>query len=158
MIKTRNVLKLIIAVVVSELAGVIGAIFTTPAISGWYTTLIRPSFSPPNWLFAPVWTLLFALMGIALFLIWKNNTATRKNTAYWFFFIQLILSIVWSIIFFYYHNISGAFIEIIFLWIVIFATIIAFYKISKPAGYLLLPYIVWVSFAAILNFVIWRLN
>ncbi len=156
--RVNNFFKLVIAVVVSELAGVIGSFFTTSAIPTWYAGLVKPALNPPSWVFGPVWTALYALMGIAAFLIWKNQTATSKNMAYRFFFIQLILNVVWSIIFFYHHNIGGAFIEIIFLWLAIIATIIAFAKISKPAAWLLVPYLLWVSFAMYLNYAIWMLN
>lgn len=157
--KISNVLKLVIAIIISELAGVIGSFFTTSSIQGWYATLMRPSFSPPNWVFAPVWTSLFALMGIASFLIWQKGLARRdvKISLYVFVF-QLILNILWSVIFFGLHSPGGAFIEIIFLWLSILATIILFFRIYKPAAYLLLPYILWVSFAAYLNYSIWMIN
>lgn len=158
-------IKLIVSIIIAELAGIIGSIFTAPQISGWYQTLAKPSIAPPNWIFAPVWTVLFALMGIALFLIWsskdQNLTPTKKNTikiALYLFAGQLILNILWSMIFFGIQSPEWAFIEIIFLWLAILATIIAFNKISRPAAYLLLPYILWVSFAAYLNFTIQSLN
>ena len=172
--KINNSLKLIIAIAVSEAAGVIGAIFTTPAIqSGWYAILARPALNPPAWVFGPVWTTLYALMGISLFLIWssyaKASDGQEKRTikiALVLFGIQLILNTLWSIIFFGstsltihgLNNIGIAFVEIIFLWLAILATIIAFVKISKPAAWLLVPYILWVSFAGYLNFSIWTLN
>ena len=165
MIKTNNFLKLVIAIVVSEAAGVIGAFFTTPSIAGWYATLVRPALNPPAWVFGPVWTTLFALMGIAAFLVWssfaKATDGQEKRTikvALVLFGIQLVLNTLWSIIFFGSHNPGAAFVEIIFLWLAILATIIAFAKISKPAAWLLLPYILWVSFASYLNFMIWILN
>jgi len=156
--KINNTFKLIIAIVVSELAGIIGSVFTTPSIAGWYSGIVKPIINPPAWVFGPVWTTLFAMMGISLFLIWKNQMATSKNMAYRFFFIQLILNTVWSIIFFYHHNIGGALIEIVFLWLAILTTMVTFYKISKPAAWLLAPYILWVTFAVYLNFAIWSLN
>ncbi|MFH2136458.1 MAG: TspO/MBR family protein [Patescibacteria group bacterium] len=156
---SKNFLKLIIAILVSEAAGIIGSIFTTPSIQTWYANLLRPEFSPPNWIFAPVWTTLFALMGIAAFLVWKRGLGDKKvKIALWIFAGQLILNIFWSIIFFGLHSPGGAFLEIIFLWLAILATIISFAKISKPAAWLLLPYILWVSFAAYLNYAIWILN
>ena len=170
-----NTFKLIIAIVISELAGVIGALFTTPAISsGWYATLVRPALNPPAWVFGPVWTTLFVLMGISLFLVWKQHSHILKNVrmlrvwkwAIFFFFLQLVLNTLWSIIFFGstsltingLNNIGTAFFELIFLWLAILATIIAFAKISRPAAWLLVPYIAWVSFAGYLNFMIWMLN
>lgn len=151
--------KLIIAIVVSELAGVIGSVFTTPSIDGWYAGIVKPALNPPAWVFGPVWTTLFALMGISAFLIWKKGLERKDvKIALVFFGIQLILNTLWSIIFFSLHSPGGALIEIIFLWLAILATIIIFAKISKPAALLLVPYILWVSFAGYLNFSIWQLN
>lgn len=157
--KVNNFSKFIMAIAVSELAGVIGSIFTTPSISNWYAGLIKPSLNPPAWVFGSVWTTLFALMGIAAFLIWKKGL-NHKNvkTALIVFIGQLVLNTLWSIIFFGLHSPGGALIEIIFLWFAILATIIVFSKISKPAAWLLVPYILWVSFAIYLNYAIWALN
>ncbi|MFA5172844.1 MAG: TspO/MBR family protein [Candidatus Paceibacterota bacterium] len=157
--KTNNTLKLIIAIIVSELAGIIGSVFTTPSIAGWYAGIVKPALNPPSWVFGPVWTTLFAFMGIAAFLVWKKGL-NRKDVkiALGIFLGQLVLNTFWSIIFFGLHSPGGAFIEIIFLWLAIFATIIAFVKISKPAAWLLIPYILWVSFASYLNFMIWISN
>ena len=149
----KNLGKLIIAIVVCELAGIVGSIFTAPAVKTWYPTLIKPSFKPPNWLFAPVWTALFLLMGIAMFLVWKKDKKGLK-----IFFIQLFFNILWSIMFFGLKSPLLGFIVIVALWILILATIIRFFKISKPAGWLLIPYILWVSFASILNLAILILN
>ncbi len=157
--KPSNFFKFIIAIVVSQLAGIIGAFFTTPSIPGWYADIVKPSFNPPAWVFGPVWTTLFALMGIAAFLVWKKGLERRDvKIALAIFLAQLILNTLWSILFFGMQSPSGAFIEILFLWSAIVATMITFYKISKPAAWLLLPYIAWVSFAAYLNFSIWMLN
>lgn len=163
--KINNYLKLIISVVVPLVAGGIGSFFTTPNIETWYAELVRPSFSPPNWIFAPVWTLLFILMGVALWLVWSSyekskDEKTRKNIkiAIFLFGVQIILNVFWSIIFFGTQNPGLAFAEIIILWLAILATIIAFVKVSRWAGWLLLPYILWVSFAAYLNYAIWMLN
>lgn len=157
--KINNASKLIIAIVVSELAGIIGSVFTAPSIPTWYAGLIKPGLNPPAWLFGPVWTALFALMGIAAFLIWKKGL-DRKDVkiALGIFACQLVLNTFWSIIFFGLHSPGGALVEIVFLWLVILTTIIAFAKISKPAAWLLLPYILWVNFAAYLNCAIWALN
>ncbi len=155
----NNTLKLIVAIVVSELAGIIGSVFTTPSIAGWYAGIVKPVLNPPAWVFGPVWTTLFALMGIAAFLVWKKGL-DRKDVkiALSIFIGQLVLNTLWSIIFFGLHSPGGALIEIMFLWLAILATIIAFAKISKPAACLLLPYIIWVSFAGYLNYSIWQLN
>ncbi len=157
--KINNTFKLIIAIVVSELAGIIGSVFTTPSIAGWYTGIVKPALNPPAWVFGPVWTTLFALMGIAAFLVWKKGwNRNDVRIALSVFAGQLTLNTLWSIIFFGLHSPGGALIEIVFLWFAIFATIIVFYKISKPAAWLLVPYIIWVSFAGYLNYLIWSLN
>lgn len=151
--------KLIISIAVSEFAGIIGSIFTSPAIPNWYANLNKPILTPPGWIFGPVWTTLFALMGIAAFLVWRKGL-DRKDVkiALGIFLGQLALNTLWSIIFFGLQNPGAAFVDIIFLWLAILATIIAFAQISKPAAWLLAPYILWVSFAAYLNYVIWILN
>jgi len=157
--KLNNFLKLVIAIVVSQLAGVIGSVFTISSIPTWYTTLQKPSFSPPNWIFGPAWTTLYFLMGVAAFLVWRHGFEKKEvRRALTIFGGQLVLNALWSIIFFGLHNPFWAFIEIIVLWLAILWTIFAFYKISRPAAYLLLPYILWVSFAAYLNYSIWILN
>ncbi len=163
--KISNTFKLIIAIVVSESAGIIGALFTTPAVqSDWYAGIVKPALNPPAWVFGPVWTTLFALMGIAAFLVWSSYAKASEDkkrgvkVALILFGSQLVLNTLWSIIFFGLHNPGGALIEIIFLWLAIIATIVMFYRISKPAAWLLVPYILWVSFAVYLNFAIWTLN
>ncbi len=157
--KLNNIFKLIIAIVVSELAGIIGSVFTAPSIASWYARIIKPALNPPAWVFGPVWTALFVLMGIAAFLVWKKGL-DRKDVkiALGIFVAQLALNTLWSIIFFSLHSPGGALFEIVFLWLAILTTIVAFYKISKPAAWLLVPYILWVSFASYLNFTIWWLN
>ena len=150
-------LKLIISLIIPQLAGGIGSLFTSPSISTWYATIAKPSFNPPNWIFGPVWTTLFLLMGISLFIVWNEKSKLKKK-AITVFGIQLGLNTLWSILFFGLHSPLTAFIEIIFLWAAILLTIIYFYKISKPAAYLLIPYILWVSFAAVLNISIVFLN
>ncbi|PIT92830.1 MAG: TspO protein [Candidatus Harrisonbacteria bacterium CG10_big_fil_rev_8_21_14_0_10_42_17] len=156
----NNTFKLIIAVGVSLSAGVIGSFFTAPAVqSVWYIELVKPALNPPSWIFGPVWTTLFALMGITAFLVWKKGLDRRDvKIALGIFLGQLVLNTLWSIIFFDLHSPGGALIEIVFLWLAILATIIAFAKISKPAAWLLVPYILWVSFAMYLNYAIWVLN
>ena len=164
--RLNNFFKLIIAIAVCELAGVVGSIFTVSAIPTWYAGLVKPVLNPPSWIFGPVWTILYALMGVALFLIWKQHSNILQNVRMlriWrigivVFFIQLFLNAIWSIIFFGLHSPSGALVGIIFLWLAILATIIIFAKISKPAAWLLVPYILWVSFAGYLNYSIWTLN
>lgn len=154
-----NTLKLIISIALPLIIGFTASLFTTPEISGWFTTLQKPSWNPPNWLFAPVWTILYILMGIAFYIIWKwEGNKNSKQLAITFFIIQLLLNFCWSFIFFNQHQVMFAFIEIIILWTFILLTIISFAKRNKLAAWLLVPYISWVSFAAILNFTIWKLN
>lgn len=155
----KDTLKLIIIIVICEAAGFIGSLFTTPAIPAWYQYLERPGFAPPSWVFAPVWTLLFALMGLALFLVLKNGLARHEiRAALGIFIAQLILNVFWSIIFFSWRSPGWAFVEILFLLLAIIATIVSFCRVSKPAAWLLSPYIAWVGFAAYLNLTIWLLN
>lgn len=157
--KINNYIKLIICLVVVQLAGVIGSLFTIPAIPTWFATLSKPSFSPPNWIFAPVWTILFLMMGVAAFLVWRSGWQ-KKNVkiALIIFCIQLVLNTFWSIIFFGWQNPQAAFVEIIFLWLAILTTLIIFAKVSRAAAWLLVPYLLWVSFASVLNFSLWQLN
>ena len=136
--KISNIPKLIIAIAVSELAGIIGSVFTTPSIAGWYAGIVKPAFNPPAWVFGPVWTTLFALMGVSAWLVWSSYAKATEDekkeikVALTLFGIQLILNTLWSIIFFGLHSPGGAFVEIVFLWFAILATIIAFGKISPP--------------------------
>ncbi len=153
------VIKLIIALAVCQLAGLAGSIFTTPAIGGWYAALNKPSFTPPNWLFSPVWITLYALMAVAAFLVWNKGLGVRGvKTALIFFGAQLILNVIWSVVFFGFRSPGLAFGEIVVLWFAIAVSIVTFYQVSKPASLLLVPYILWVSFAAVLNLAIFRLN
>jgi tryptophan-rich sensory protein len=165
----NNTLKLITAIVISELAGIIGTIFTTSSIQTWYATLTKPVLNPPSFIFGPVWTTLYALMGIAAFLVWssyakatedKNKGWDRKDIrkALGVFLFQLVLNAAWSIIFFGLHSPLWALVNITLMWLTIVWTMVLFYKISKPAMWLLVPYILWVSFAAYLNYSIWILN
>ena len=157
--KFHNFFKLVISILICQSAGIIGSIFTANSIPTWYAELAKPKFNPPNWIFAPVWTTLFVLMGIAAFLVWSKGLGRRDvKMALGIFVTQLVLNTLWSIIFFGLQNPGLAFIEILLLWLVILATIMAFYKISKPAAWLLAPYILWVSFAVYLNYSIWQLS
>jgi len=157
--KKINWFKLIIAILVCQSAGWIGSIATVSSVSTWYLDLNKPSFNPPSWVFGPVWTTLFLLMGIALYLVWnKKGNQAVKNKAMVIFIIQLVLNTTWSFLFFFFQNPLAAFIEIFVLWLFILLSIIYFYKINKTAAYLLIPYILWVSFAAFLNYNIVILN
>ena len=148
-------IKLIACIIICQLAGIIGSVFTTPSIATWYEQIQKPDIRPPNWVFGPVWITLYTLMGISLYWILdKKNTKIPLT----FFSIQLILNAIWSILFFGLQNPFYALIEIIILWIMILLTIISFYKVSKKTGLILLPYIIWVTAATILNYYIWILN
>lgn len=160
--KINNVFRLIIAIVVCEVVGIGGAFFTSPAVSStWYASLEKPFLQPPSWIFSPVWIMLYALMGISLFLVWKSDPSVapkERRRGGILFFSQLFLNAIWSIIFFGLQSPGWAFVNITLLWLAIVWTIAVFYKISKPAAFLLLPYILWVSFAGYLNYSIWTLN
>ena len=157
--KSTNIYKLVISIVVCELAGVIGSIFTTAAIPTWYAALEKPAFTPPNSVFAPVWITLYLLMGIAAFFIWRKGLSEKGiKLALVIFLVQLILNALWSIVFFGLKSPIAGVVVILLLWIAILITIIRFFKLSHVAGWLLIPYIVWVSIAANLNIWIWILN
>ena len=155
----HNTLKLIIAIIIPVAIGAASGFFTSSEIPGWYQTINKPTWNPPSWLFGPVWTTLYVMMGIALFLIWKYDASQSvKKTAIILFAVQLVLNFFWSFIFFNQHQIGWAVVEIITMWVFILLTIFAFAPISKIAAWLLVPYISWVSFATILNYTIWQLN
>lgn len=155
----KDLFKLILSLIICQLAGFVGSLFTSPAIPTWYANLKKPAFTPPNWVFSPVWISLFVLMGISLFLLWQKTLRERRvRVAIFWFAIQLGLNILWSVIFFGLKSPFFAFIEIVFLWIAILLTILKSFKVSRLAEALLIPYILWVSFAAILNFSLFLLN
>ena len=156
---SSNAVKFIFSLVLCQLAGIIGALFNSSSISTWYNHISKPEFTPPNWVFAPVWISLYLLMGIALYLVWTAETTLNlKQAALILFSIQLLLNTFWGYFFFFLQNPLYGFIEIIILWIFIVLTIIWFFRIKQLAAFLLLPYWIWVSFAAVLNFFTWRLN
>lgn len=150
-------LKLLAFIGFCQAAGAIGSIFTTSSIPSWYAFLAKPFFNPPTWVFAPAWIILYSLMGVSLYLVWVSKSKLRKE-AVKIFVLQLILNSAWSIIFFGLKLPGVAFVEIIILWLLILATIVKFYKINKLSAYLLIPYILWTSFASLLNYSIWVLN
>jgi len=150
-----NFVKLVVSVIICEGAGIVGAVFTTPAIGGWYAGLNKPSINPPSWVFGPVWTGLFFLMGISLYLVWLKRITAKIVII---FAVQLVLNVLWSIIFFTWHQPGIAFFELLALWFAILYTIVNFYRVSKSAAYLLLPYLLWVTFAGLLNYLLWTLN
>ncbi len=147
----------------SFLVAAVSSTFTAAAIPQWYAALNKPSFNPPNGIFAPVWTLLYALMAIAAWLVWSAPAGTAERAALRaaalsIFWLQLFLNLAWSWIFFREHRLAGALMEIVVLWLAIVAATILFMRVTRLAAWLMLPYVAWVAFAAVLNFEIWRLN
>ena len=148
-----------ICIAICILVEIFAGLITTPSVNTWYKTLIKPDFTPPNWLFAPVWSLLYLMMGFA----WGHINAIASDSriikkANTLFVIQLIFNALWSLIYFGAHNVSYALLDIIFLWLSLSFTVYQFFKISKLSGWLLVPYILWTSYATILNASIWYLN
>lgn len=162
--KTKDYVQLFIAIALSQSAGLLGAVFTASSVSTWYSTLTKPALNPPSWVFGPVWTLLYVLMGVAAFLIWRIYTTASgakkrtARTALVLFALQLALNAWWSIIFFGQQQLGGALAEIVCLWVAIVATMYYFNKLSRTAAWLLLPYLLWVSFASYLTYSLWMLN
>lgn len=151
--------KLALTIIGCELVGLISTPFTISAIPNWYNRLNKPPFSPPNWVFGPVWTILYLLMGIAAFLVWQKGLKKKKVTeALTYFGLQLVFNFIWTFLFFGLRSPLLGLIDITVLWIFIVLTILKFYKISKPAAYMLIPYLLWVSFASLLNFSVLVLN
>jgi len=154
-----DIIKLIVSIVACEGAGGIGAIFTTPAIPTWYANLKKPAFTPPNSVFGPIWITLYLLMGIAVFFVWRQGLSQEGVTvAFIVFWVQLILNILWSVIFFGFKSLLGGMVMILLLWATILVNIFLFFGVSSIAGGLLIPYIIWVSIAANLNVRLWILN
>jgi benzodiazapine receptor len=153
-----SIVKLILSILICYAAAAIGGFATASSVSSWYLSLNKPSFNPPSWLFGPVWTILYTAMAIALWRIWSLQPSELQKTAMIWFGIQLILNILWSFLFFYFKWPTVAFVEIILMWIAIFMTIIYFYKLAPWTLALLLPYLLWVSFASVLNGAIAWLN
>jgi tryptophan-rich sensory protein len=161
MASERSIPKLVGSVLLCEGAGAVGSIYTYKGVREWYPNLEKPSFTLPSWVFAPVWTVLYAMMGLSLYL--ASERRSEEDEGLWqaskaLFGIQLILNVLWSYVFFGRRSPGWALVEILFLWAAIVATTLAFYRISRTAGLLLLPYLLWSSFAVVLNGSIWRLN
>jgi tryptophan-rich sensory protein len=179
----NKVAKLLLSIIICELAGVIGAVFTGPvSIGSWYKNLNKPFFNPPGWIFGPVWTAIFILMGISLYLVWSKKWSPKnkiksgkvkvlnslsekflfgswqKANIILIFILQLVLNVLWSVIFFGMHSVGLAFFELLMLWFAIVFLIVNFYRVSKTSAWLLVPYILWVTFAGILNLVIFLIN
>jgi len=155
----KKAFGILVFIVICELAGIIGSVFTASSISGWYATLVKPPFNPPGWIFGPVWTFLYAMMGLAAYLVYENGPGRPEiRKALTVFAIQLIINALWSIVFFGARQILGAVVVIVLLWVMILLTIRLFSRISKAAAYLLVPYLLWVSFASVLNISLYTLN
>lgn len=155
----KNFFLLVVSLGVSLLAGFLGSLFTVTQVGSWYDLLAKPAFNPPNYLFGLVWTILFILIALAVFLVLKKNLKDKQiKNALVIFGAQLIFNILWSFFFFYLQNPRLAFLEIIALLIIIITMMIKFYEIDKRTVYLLTPYLLWVSFVAVLNYYLWLLN
>lgn len=147
---------LLVFLIISLGTGAIGSWVTTPAIPGWYASLARPSFTPPDWVFAPVWTTLYVLMAVAAWRVWRAKGANSIEIKLWA--VQLVLNLAWSFLFFGLHRIDLALMEIAALWLVLLVTTLFFFRADRWAGLLMLPYLLWVAFAAALTHVFWVLN
>ena len=155
-----NFRRLIVSLIVPQLAGMLGTFFTpVSVVSGWYASLEKPFFAPPNWLFGPVWIALYILMGISIYLIWQQKDKGKETgEAMRLFWIHLVFNAIWSPIFFGMKNLGLAFIDILIILIFIVVMIVMFWKISKWASWLLVPYLFWIAFALALNYFVWYLN
>ncbi len=154
--KRLNLVRFAVSVAVCEAAGIVGSAFTFSAIPGWYVALQKPWFTPPNWLFAPVWLTLYFLMGATLYLLWGRRPQSRAAVVA--FAVQLVLNIAWSAVFFGAHELFYGFVAIVALWLAILFTAALSYQVSRRAGALLVPYILWVTIASALNYYVWVLN
>lgn len=151
--------KLVICIIICQVTGIVSGLLTNTQNNTWYDTIVKPDWNPPGYLFGPVWTVLYLLMAISLWIVWKSDALEdQKTEACLIFAAQLFLNFWWTILFFKFHSPVTAFVEIIIMLFFIFLTIFRFSEISKTAAWLLIPYISWVSFAAILNYTLWKLN
>jgi tryptophan-rich sensory protein len=155
--RIKSVSKLVYSVIICQVAGLVGGLFTSSSVSTWYAELNKPAFNPPSWVFSPVWITLYLLMGVSLYLVWVSEKKESKAALY-VFGVQLALNVIWSVIFFGLRAPFYAFIWIVILWAAILLMIVKFYRVSGWAAYLQLPYLLWVTFAAVLNFSLFYLN
>ncbi|MDB5196035.1 MAG: tryptophan-rich sensory protein [Flaviaesturariibacter sp.] len=155
--RMKNWVKLVLSIAIPQIVAATAAYFTVTGVGTWYKTIQRPAWNPPNWVFGPVWTMLYLMMGIAFFLIWKSSSPYRKVPVL-LWATQLVVNFLWSFLFFGKHQIGWAMIDLVVLWLLILLTIFSFARINKTAACLLVPYISWVSFAGILNYTICVLN
>jgi tryptophan-rich sensory protein len=157
-VKLKGLIKFVLSISLPLAVGAAAGMSTSQSVRGWFTELNRPFFSPPNWVFAPVWTTIYILMGISFYLIWKSPAGRERYRAMAVYFVQLFLNFCWSFIFFYFRLTGWALAEIILLWLMIIAMIVAFYRVKPAAAYLNFPYLLWVTFASILNGAYFVLN
>lgn len=155
----HTVVRLALSLALPLAVGGLSGLATARSVADWYPALRKPAFNPPSWVFGPVWTVLYAIMGVALYLVWRQGWERPEvRWAMALFGIQLVLNGVWSLVFFGMRAPGLAFLEIVVLWAAIAATVVAFWRTAPPAGVLMVPYLAWVSFAAVLNGSIWLLN
>lgn len=155
---TKYWLALAVFLILCYGVAAIGSLSTIPAIPTWYAALSKPSFNPPNWIFGPVWSILYGLMAIAGWLVWRTSSSNRRTDALMLFGLQLVLNFLWTPVFFHFHAIRIALVIIMLLWLAILFTTVRFWRLSHLAAWLMVPYLVWVAFASALNFEICRLN
>jgi benzodiazapine receptor len=148
----------VLAVVVCNVVGASPALVTAGSVDGWYQTLVQPALAPPNWVFGPVWTVLFTLLGVAAYLVLRDGRGRERTLAFGLFVGQYVLNVAWTMVFFGGQNVDGALVVVVALWLLIAATLAAFYRVRRAAGRLLVPYLGWVGFAAYLNYAYWTLN
>ncbi len=154
--RTRGLLVWLVVCLAAETAG---ALLTAPGIrSGWYANLAKPPWTPPHWVFGPVWTLLFIAMAFAAWLVWEGEEGFRRHGRLWLFGAQLAANVMWSALFFTFGDTGAALADIALLWILVVAATVAFWRVHRTAGLLMVPYLGWLTFAAVLNFSIWKLN
>lgn len=152
------IVKLFISIAIPVATGLIASWFTAQSVNNWYASLERPSFAPPNWVFGPVWTFLYLLMGVSLYLIWRQPPGSQKEKALFIFGLQLACNFIWSFLFFYLNNPAMALVDIVILWLLILLMLVRFFKLKPMAAWLNIPYLLWVSFATALNAAFWYLN
>jgi tryptophan-rich sensory protein len=155
---TRQIAGLLVALVACYGAAALGGILTSSSVSTWYQTLQKPSFNPPSWVFGPVWTILYGMMAVAAWLVWRGAATGEAKLPLVLFAVQLCLNVAWSALFFGLRQPGWAFVEICLPWVATGATLVVFWRLSLIAGWLMAPYLLWVSFAAILNLNLWLLN
>ncbi len=154
----KTILIYVVCIGASLLAGIVGSLFTLDQIPGWYAQLVKPSWNPPSWVFGPVWNTLYVLMGIAAARVWTSSKKPTRFAALWLFFAHLVVNALWSVVFFGLHEIALALAIIILMWVLILITVVWFKRYSRAASWLLVPYLLWVSYAFTLNLGILVLN